>query len=137
LIQKGREVARIVGHVVLVGSGFGKPVAALVVSHDAEIGREDRGDLIPDAEVSAEGIDEDERRPVASTLVEIVDDEAVGLYESHGSGFSGGLRRALRKKVHQYQMRASGAPKSMMASRPGIGVAGMTSIPAAAVAPTR
>ncbi len=68
-IQKRREVARIVGHVVLIGSGFGQPVAALVVSDDAEIRREDFGDLIPDAEVRAEGIDEDERRPVAAPLV--------------------------------------------------------------------
>ena len=68
VIQKRREVARIVGHVVLIGSGFGKPVAALVVSDDAEVGREDLGDLIPDAEVGAEGIDEDERRPVAAAL---------------------------------------------------------------------
>ena len=70
-IQKRREVARVVGDVVLVGSGFGQPVAALVVSDDAEIGREDLGDLIPDAEVGAERIDEDERRPVAPALVEI------------------------------------------------------------------
>ena len=69
LIQKRREVARIVGHVVLIGSGFGKPVAALVISDDTEVGREDLGDLIPDAEVGAEGIDEDERRPVAAPLV--------------------------------------------------------------------
>src|SRR5580700_10041552 len=89
LIQKRSEVARIVGHVVLVGSGFGKPVAALVISDDTEVGREDLGDLIPDAEVGAEGIDEDERRPVAAPLVAIMDDEAVGLHESHGAGFSG------------------------------------------------
>jgi|HubBroStandDraft_5_1064220.scaffolds.fasta_scaffold364377_2 hypothetical protein len=50
MIQKRREVARVIGDVVPVGSGFGKPVAALVVSDDAEIGREDFGDLIPDAE---------------------------------------------------------------------------------------
>ena len=55
-IQERREVARIVGHVVLIGSGFGKPVAALVISDDTEVGREDLGDLIPDAEVSAEGL---------------------------------------------------------------------------------
>jgi hypothetical protein len=51
LIQKRREVARVVG-----GPGFGKPVAALVISNDTEVGREDLGDLIPDAEVSAEGL---------------------------------------------------------------------------------
>jgi hypothetical protein len=28
LIQKRQEVARIIGYVVLIGSGFGKPVAA-------------------------------------------------------------------------------------------------------------
>ena len=78
-IQQRREVARIVGHVVLIGSGFGKPVAALVISDDMEVGREDLGDLIPDTKVGAEGIDEDERRPVAAPLVAIMDDEAVGL----------------------------------------------------------
>ena len=78
-IQHRREVARIVGHVVLIRSGFGKPVAALVISDDTEVRREDLGDLIPDAEVGAEGIDEDERRPVAAPLVAIMDDEAVGL----------------------------------------------------------
>jgi hypothetical protein len=31
-------------------------VAALVISDDTEVGREDLGDLIPDAEVSAEGL---------------------------------------------------------------------------------
>ena len=66
LIQKRHEVARIVGDVVLVGSGFGKPVAALVVRDDTEVGREDFGDLAPDAEIAAEGIDEDERRPIAA-----------------------------------------------------------------------
>src|SRR5580704_16469981 len=137
LIQERSEVARIVGHVVRVRAGFGKPVAALVMKNNAEVRREDCGDLIPDAEVSAERVDKDKRRPVPAPLVASVDDEAVGLHEFHGAGFSGGLRRAARKKVHQYQMRASGAPKSTMASRPGIGVAGMTSIPAAAVAPTR
>src|SRR5580704_2641836 len=136
-IEKRRKVARIVGHVVRVRAGFGKPVAALVMKNDAEIGCEDLGDVVPDAEVSAERVDKDKRRPVPAPLVASVDDEAVGLHEFHGAGFSGGLRRAARKKVHQYQMRASGAPKSTMASRPGIGVAGMTSIPAAAVAPTR
>jgi hypothetical protein len=65
LIQKRREVARIIGHVVLIGSGFGKPVTALVISDNAEVGREDLDDLIPDAEVGAEGIDEDEGQPVA------------------------------------------------------------------------
>ena len=78
-IQERREVARIVGHVVLIGSGFRKPVAALVISDDTEVAREDLGDLIPDAEVGPEGIDEDERRPVAAALVAIMDDEAVGL----------------------------------------------------------
>ena len=69
-VQERREVARIIGDVVVVRAGFGKPVAALVVGDDAEIRREDFGDLIPDAEVGAQGIDEDERRPVAPALVE-------------------------------------------------------------------
>src|SRR3984957_3944391 len=79
LIQKRSEVARIVGRVVLIGSGFGKPMAALVISDDTEVRREDLGDLVPDAEVGAEGIDEDEGWPVAASLVASMDDEAVGL----------------------------------------------------------
>ena len=70
-IQKAHEVARIVGHVVLVGPRFGKPVAALVMKNDPEIGREDFGHLVPDPEVGPERIDEDKRRPVAPALVEI------------------------------------------------------------------
>ena len=51
-VQKPQEVAGVVGHVALIGAGFGKPVAALVVGDDPEVGREDFRDLIPDAEVA-------------------------------------------------------------------------------------
>ena len=71
LIQKRREIARVVGHVVLIRAGFGKAVAALIIEDDAEVGREDLGDLGPDAEIAAERIDEDERRRVAPALVAI------------------------------------------------------------------
>jgi hypothetical protein len=69
------EDSRIVCDVVLIGPGFGKPVAALVVHDDTEIRRK---------EVRAE---EDERRPVASALVGKMQDEAVGLHELHGRRF--------------------------------------------------
>jgi hypothetical protein len=86
-IQKADEVARVVRHLALIRAGFGQAMAALVVSDDAEIGREDPSDLGPDAQVAAERVDEDDGRPIAPPVVEIVDDEAVGLHEFHGAGF--------------------------------------------------
>ena len=68
-LQKRRKVARVVGHLVPVRAGFGEAVAALVVGDDAEIGREDLSDRSPDAQIAAERVDENERRPVASALV--------------------------------------------------------------------
>ena len=88
-IEERREIARVVGHVVAIRAGFGKSVAALVVGDDAELGGEDSGDPVPDAQVATERIDEDDRRPVAPALVGIVDDEAVGLHEFHRRRFLG------------------------------------------------
>src|SRR5271163_545783 len=136
-VEERGKVSRIIGHLSAVRPGFGKAVAALVISDDAEVGLQDRGDVGPDAQVAAERVDEDERRQRFRALGEIMDHEAVRFDESHGGGLLEPPRRASRKKVHQYQRRASGAPMPMTASRPGIGVEGITSIPAAAVAPTR
>ena len=71
--KKSREIARVVSHVVLVRAGFGEPVAALVVSDDAEIRRKDLRNFGPDAEIAAEGIDEDERLAIARALIEVMD----------------------------------------------------------------
>src|SRR5271154_4017985 len=136
-VEERGKVSRIIGHLSAVRPGFGKAVAALVISDDAEVGLQDRGDVGPDAQVAAERVDEDERRQRFRALGEIMDHEAVRFDESHGGGLLEPPRRGAREKVHQYQRRASGAPMPMTASRPGIGVEGITSIPAAAVAPTR
>ena len=71
-------------------------MAALVIEDYAEVRRKDSGDFRPDAEVGPERIDEDERRRVARPKVGKVDDEAVGLDELHGAGFSAGPRPASR-----------------------------------------
>src|SRR5262249_5291524 len=138
-IQKRGEVARVVGHVVLIRAGFGKAVTALVIKNDAEVGREDLRDLAPDAEVATERVDEHDRRRVAAALVAIVDDEAVRLHKPHRARslhLAAALdqpdsdvsreaeafeppRRPSRTKVHQYQSTAIGAPMSITASRPG------------------
>ena len=88
-------------------------MAALVVDNDAEIRRKDLRNFGPDAEIAAEGIDEDERRAIARALIEVMDHKTVGLNELHGAGLSRGVRRASRKKVHQYQMRAKRRPKKL------------------------
>src|SRR5579871_2347935 len=112
-------------------------MSALVVAEDPEVGLQDAGDVAPDAQIAAERIDEDQRWQPLRSVNDVMDDEAVGPGESHARGLLVPARRASRKKVHQYQMRAIGAPMSMAMSRPGSGVVGITSMPAAAVAPTR
>ncbi len=83
-VHERREVAGVVGHVVSVGAELGEAVAALVVADDAELGREDASDVVPDAQVAAERVDEDERRAVLPPLVAVGDDAVVGSQETHG-----------------------------------------------------
>ena len=78
------EVARIIGHVAAVGTELGEAVAPLVVADDAEVGREDARDVVPDAKIGPERIDEDERRAVPPPLVAAADDDAIGPKETHG-----------------------------------------------------
>src|SRR5208282_5475381 len=65
-------------------SGLGEAVAALIVADDAEVVREDERDIVPDAQVSSERIDEGERRPRSPPLVEAIDYEAIRLHKPHG-----------------------------------------------------
>ncbi len=79
IIEKRREVACVVGHLARVRSGLGEAVAALVVADDAEVVREDERDIVPDAQVGSERIDEGEGRPRLPPLVEAMDDAAIRL----------------------------------------------------------
>ena len=68
VIEQRGEVGDMVGQRVGRRRRFRKPVAALVVAHDAEAAAELLGDRIPDAEIRAERIGENERRQSCAPL---------------------------------------------------------------------
>ena len=105
-IQKRREVARIVGHLARVRSGLGEAVAALIVADDAEVVREDERDIVPDAQVGSERIDEGEGRPRLPPLVEAMDDEAIRPHKPHARR----LREASQRRIASGALTRSNAP---------------------------
>ena len=64
MIEQAEHIADMVVHLVWKTRNFGQAVSALVMKDHAPIIGKGGGDRIPDAEVGAERIDENQRRPV-------------------------------------------------------------------------
>ena len=85
-VEAVEEVAEVGGVVlvrVAVGRDHAAAVAADVVAYDAKAGVDEGGDLgVPEAEVAAVAVDEDDGRAFAGVFVE--GDDAVGVGVGHG-----------------------------------------------------
>ncbi len=77
MIEQRGEIGGEIGHGRAGCGQFGVAVAAFVVAEDARILSERFGDLVPDAQICAERIDEDDRLGGARSLVGIMDDAAI------------------------------------------------------------
>ena len=84
MIEQRGEVGDVVGQRVRRRWRLRKSVPALVVAHDPEAACQPLRDRVPDAEIRAERVGKDQRRPVAASARIIVQDDAVEAGESHG-----------------------------------------------------
>ena len=77
MVEQRGGVGHEVAHPVIAFGRVGQAVAAHVVADDPRARRQMRQERVPDAQVGAEGIGEDERRPVRIAALVEVDADAV------------------------------------------------------------
>ena len=85
MVHQRGGVADEITHPVFAIRRVGEAVAAHVVADDAAAGRQMRQERVPDAEIRAEGIGEDQRRPVRIAAFVMVDADAVESGHPHRS----------------------------------------------------
>ena len=96
VVEQAGKVGRVVGDRVRRGPEVGQAVAALVVAQEREGVAEIAGHRVPDAEVRAQRVDEDERRPAAAArLVRMMERGSVDGSEMQRSISPGGAPRRL------------------------------------------
>jgi hypothetical protein len=83
VIEQGEEIVRMIVDAIRCRRRIGEAVPALVVGHDAETIGEVRNNILPDAEIAAERVVEDECRRVRTPDDLVMQNDAVCPNECH------------------------------------------------------
>jgi hypothetical protein len=85
VIEESQKIVGMIVDAVRRGRRIREAVSALVVENDPEPIREGGNDLLPDAEIASERVDEDENRTILLPEDLIVQDDSVNACKCHAS----------------------------------------------------